>query len=90
MEPDIKALYESHFEQFLERCEDDRRLRQMVYEHFVGERYQFRCLKYAREDLELYEHAFEIMYRWDAEYFVCSPIEAIEAYVRAEEEKCVL
>ena len=77
MEPSISALYENHFEQFMEKCEESRELREAVYGEFAS----------ALRDVDLYELAFDVMYRWDAEYFVCSPLEAIRVFVCVKKER---
>ena len=70
---DIDAIEERHYESFLEKCEKDKELDDLVWENF-GEN---------PEDIP-YEIAFNTLYKWDAEYFVDDPEGCILAYMEKD------
>lgn len=80
MEPDLKALYESHYEQFFTACDLDRELDQLVVENFANPKEWYAISEGDIAD-SLYERVFEFLYDWDAEYLVCDPLACVVAYL---------
>lgn len=80
MEPDIDALEEQHYERFLDRCDQNFDLRNRVVEVFGEPEEQYLIWKDDADLDDVFNRCFEIMYDWDAEFFVCDPYYAIGDY----------
>ena len=87
MEPDLKAIYEVHFEEYLEKVQDDYDLRNLIWEVFADPMDYYRYCKEDYWDEQVEDLAFEIMYEWDADYFVSDPMHAIVDYVTSQKLK---
>lgn len=80
MEPDIDALYESHYEQFIESCSDDRELEYLVECEFGTHQEHWEMKEFGRYPEGILQRAFDALYYWDAEYLVLDPKSCVECY----------
>lgn len=78
---DIKALAESHFESFLDKCIQDIELDNLVWENFADSlEYYLHCKEGYHDDVP-YEICFKRLYDWDAEGFVEDPLGCVTQYL---------
>lgn len=80
MEPDIDALYESHFERFWEQCLDDYELDWLVLEHFGDAQDQWLKKERGEAPEELYSSTFDTLYNWDADLLYYDPKTCVQCY----------
>lgn len=82
METDLKALYESHYEQFAEACECDGELCEMVVHEF-GSSAEVKAYDECGRDFpeNAVEVAFDTLYKWDGECLVEDPAACVMAYL---------
>lgn len=83
---DIDTIEEQHFEQFCCKCQDDRDLENLVWEHFANGMEQFLYWKEDQWSEEPEQRAFDALYQWDGEWLHSDPLSCLEAYLEAKDE----